>query len=176
MNPWIAHVRAYAAKNKISYACAISEASKTYTKKTNKKEVTPEPKKEEPKPKPKKITNIFEKKPTNIFEFVEYEQKMLNDEPVKISTEKKTLAQIQEDRKQASKLATQQSTLKAKLVKKIFNPAKETKKEEKERKLREKEYEEKQAKYLANMTPEERAIYDMPIPAFKKKRNPNLIL
>lgn len=57
MNPWIAHVKAYAAKNKISYACAISEASKTYTKKTNKKSESKkeEPKKEEPKKeKPKK--------------------------------------------------------------------------------------------------------------------------
>lgn len=46
MNAWIAHVKAYAAENKISYTLALKEASKTYTKKTNKK---PEPKKEEPK-------------------------------------------------------------------------------------------------------------------------------
>jgi len=52
MNPWITHVKAYAAENKISYALALKEASKTYTKKTNKKE---KPKKEEPKKKePKK--------------------------------------------------------------------------------------------------------------------------
>jgi hypothetical protein len=31
-NPWVEHVRAYALKNKISYGCAISEASATYTK------------------------------------------------------------------------------------------------------------------------------------------------
>ena len=55
MSAWVAHVKAYAAKNKISYACAISEASKTYTKKTNKKQVIVEPKKPEPKkPEPKK--------------------------------------------------------------------------------------------------------------------------
>lgn len=29
-SPWIAHVKKYAAKHKISYACALSEASKSY--------------------------------------------------------------------------------------------------------------------------------------------------
>ena len=33
-NPWIEHVRKYAKDNNISYACAISKASDTYTKKT----------------------------------------------------------------------------------------------------------------------------------------------
>jgi hypothetical protein len=33
MSDWIKHVKAYATKNKISYARALKEASKTYKKK-----------------------------------------------------------------------------------------------------------------------------------------------
>ena len=36
MNPWILFVKAYAKEHNITYACAISEASKTYVKKTKK--------------------------------------------------------------------------------------------------------------------------------------------
>ena len=36
MNPWIQHCKAYAKEHNITYACAISEASKTYVKKTKK--------------------------------------------------------------------------------------------------------------------------------------------
>jgi hypothetical protein len=36
-NPWVKHVKAYAKKNNISYMCAVTEASKTYKKKTAKK-------------------------------------------------------------------------------------------------------------------------------------------
>ena len=36
MNPWIQHCKAYAKEHNITYACAISEASKTYVKKTRK--------------------------------------------------------------------------------------------------------------------------------------------
>jgi ABC-type dipeptide/oligopeptide/nickel transport system permease component len=43
-NPWIIFVRAYAKKNNISYACAISEAKEAYRKK---KEPEPEPVKKE---------------------------------------------------------------------------------------------------------------------------------
>ena len=32
-NPWITHVRKYAKDNGVTYACAIPDASKTYTKK-----------------------------------------------------------------------------------------------------------------------------------------------
>jgi hypothetical protein len=32
-NPWIKHVKKYALDNNMSYACALSEASKTYKKK-----------------------------------------------------------------------------------------------------------------------------------------------
>jgi hypothetical protein len=179
MNPWIEHVRAYATKHKISYACAVSEASKTYTKKTNKKETpkpTPEPeKKETPKPK---------KRPTNIFDYVEQEAKMLNEAPpIKISTEKRTAAEIQASRQKGNKAAAQDSALKRSLIKSFYNPGKFTKNEEKEMKLREKKYEEKQAKYLASLTPEQRAIRDAqrairdaPVPVYKKKRNPFLIL
>ena len=34
-NRWIQHVREYAKENNISYACAVSHASKTYTRTTN---------------------------------------------------------------------------------------------------------------------------------------------
>lgn len=165
MNPWIQHVREYAAKNKISYACAISEASKTYTKKTNKKETpkpTPEPKKEEPKA--KIVKNV-----TNIFEFAAQEMKLGND-PIKISTEKRTSKQIQEDKKQANKQATKQSNLKARLTKKLFNPGKPTK----EQKKFDKQAEEHQAIKIANLTPEEKAIINIPI--FPKKKKSTIIL
>ena len=33
VNPWVEHVKKYAKYKKISYGCAISKASKTYTKK-----------------------------------------------------------------------------------------------------------------------------------------------
>lgn len=156
MNPWIQHVREYAAKNKISYACAISEASKTYTKKTNKKE-TPKPKTKEPKAQ-------IVKNATNIFEFAEQEMKLGNN-PIIIGTEKRTSKQIQEDRKRASKQATEQTTLKSRLTKKFFNPGKPTKEQEKFNK----QAEERQAKKIANLTPEEQAIIDMPIIVKKKK-------
>lgn len=160
MNPWIAHVRAYAAKNKISYACAVSEASKTYTKKTNKKETpTPEPKKEEPKPKPKKPTNTFELFKNN---------RKIDTEPIKISTEKRTPEQIQASIKQSTKLANQDSALKRRLIKKLYDGS-ITKKEEKDIKLLDKQNKEDEAKYLANLTPEERAMRDAPMPVFKKK-------
>jgi cell fate regulator YaaT (PSP1 superfamily) len=167
MNPWIEHVRAYATKHKISYACAVSEASKTYTKKTNKKETpTPEPKKEEPKPKPKKPTNAFE-----LFK----NDRIVNTEPIKISTEKRTQAQIQESIKVNNKLAKQDSALKRRLVKKLYDGSM-TKKEEKDIKLLDKEIQEDKAKYLASLTPEQRAIRDAPMSGFKKKKNPFLIL
>jgi ribosomal protein S30 len=167
MNPWVEHVRAYATKHKISYACAISEASKTYTKKTNKKE-TPKP---TPEPEKKETPRV-----TNIFDYVKQQAKMLNEAPpLKISTETRTSAQIQADKKKANKAATQDSALKRRLVKKFYNPKKETKKEEKEIKLREKKYEEEQAKYLKSLTPEQHAIRDAPLSGFKKKKS-SLIL
>ena len=33
-NRWVEHVREYAKENNISYACAVSHASKTYTRTT----------------------------------------------------------------------------------------------------------------------------------------------
>ena len=36
MNPWITFCKKYAKEHNITYACAISEASKTYVKKTKK--------------------------------------------------------------------------------------------------------------------------------------------
>ena len=57
-NPWIEHVKKYAKDNNISYGCAITEAKKTYVKKSATKPAknkAPEPvvtKATEPKPKP----------------------------------------------------------------------------------------------------------------------------
>jgi hypothetical protein len=49
-NPWVSHVKQYAAANKMTYGCAMSDSS---CKAAYKKEPT---KKEEPKPEPKAYT------------------------------------------------------------------------------------------------------------------------
>ena len=52
-NPWIAHVKKYAADNNISYSCAVSMAKSTYVKKGA-------PKKEVIKAKPQKKNKLEE--------------------------------------------------------------------------------------------------------------------
>ena len=42
-NPWIEHVKKYAKDNNISYGCAITEAKKTYVKKSATKPATDKP-------------------------------------------------------------------------------------------------------------------------------------
>jgi len=48
-NPWIQHVKKYAAENGISYACAVSKASASYHKQ-----------KETPKPEPIRATDSYD--------------------------------------------------------------------------------------------------------------------
>ena len=65
-NPWIEHVRKYAKDNNLTYACAITHAKSTYTKKDGTKSTAsnqlPQPNPETPKPE----TSNTERKP-NIF-------------------------------------------------------------------------------------------------------------
>jgi hypothetical protein len=92
---WVEHVRAYAAKNKVSYKQAMSEAKATYQKGEKKSPASPKAeRKATPKPKKEKAEKSEEAAPKKMkekkgTELKEMKQGEAHDDKAKAHTQKK---------------------------------------------------------------------------------------
>jgi len=108
-NPWVEHIKEFAKKTGKSYGCALSDPACKSSYKT---------KKETP------VKSKQYNKQDHLNAIKEFrEEKYFNslDSETTINTNKKTLAEIQKDRLEASKYEKQISSAKRRAVKKLLN-------------------------------------------------------